>query len=64
MIKAVIAVYLILAILISGLAAWRVKRLKRWKVYQIALFFILSPLLAIREAIIIALEAKDKSKPK
>jgi phosphate/sulfate permease len=60
MIKAAAAIYLILAIILSGLSAWRVQRLKRWKAWQIALYFVLSPLLALREAIIILCELFGK----
>jgi hypothetical protein len=59
-IKTAIVVYIVIALILSGLSVWRVQRLKRWKAWQITLFFILSPLLAIREAIIIACELFSK----
>jgi phosphate/sulfate permease len=59
-IKTAIVAYIVTALILSGLSAWRVQRLRRWKAWQIALFFILSPLLAIREAIIMLCELFSK----
>jgi hypothetical protein len=61
MIEVLATAYLCLALGFSFIAAYFLReRLKKLKTWQITLFFILSPLLAIREAIIMIAEKRNK----
>jgi hypothetical protein len=65
MIKTAIAIYLAIALIVGALSVWRVKRVRSWRSWQIALWFAYAPiaiaadaLTAIGKAVIIAVNKR------